>query len=147
MGSCGSCGENERCLTDSCMNYKNDESWANNGVCDEPELCYQGTDCSDCGTCGSELGFMATCVPTPPGDQCSNAVVVEELPFLQQGDTTGYDNDYEFGTEQSGGYPWSVCGGSTQGHRSPDKVYRFTPDETGYYTIEVDTHPHGSSDR
>lgn len=37
-----------RCRTDTC-------SFSRDGVCDEPYLCAQGTDCTDCGNCEERL--------------------------------------------------------------------------------------------
>ena len=65
------------------------------------------------------------------GDTCADPVPVGALPFSWDGDTTGATPDYGYSTGQcppeTGGY----------GAGAPDEVYAFTPDETGFYLVEL----------
>lgn len=68
-------------------------------------------------------GAPAFCV-APPGDNCSNAFVIPNLPFTVSGTTVGYTNDYDFACPYAG---------ST----APDAVYAYTPIETEMVSLSL----------
>ncbi|MFT7623861.1 MAG: hypothetical protein ACI9WU_003046, partial [Myxococcota bacterium] len=70
-------------------------------------------------------------VPPPSGETCEDAFVVETLPFLGEGDTTFASVDYS--------YSDGVCPGEALGwgKAARDHVYRFQPNVSGVYTIDL----------
>jgi len=134
-GSCGTCGEGEKCKSYQC-------------VPDDPEPCTPdcgGKECGDdgCkGSCGTCLAPKDVCteeqlcadVATLPGNTCETAfeIPADDLPHTAAGDTGDADNYYAFAHGQC--QPWVG-----KGQASPDEVYSFTAPDDGAYVFDLDS--------
>lgn len=134
------------------------DGWSNSSDLKGPytltisEPCITSCDGKQCGDngCGGTCGSCAPddpnaptvcdvttnqCVDpaTVPGATCADPIPVGALPYVTSGSTEGISNDFSF---QAGS-----CEGETggMGGASSDLVFRFTPEVTGIYDIEVDT--------
>jgi len=120
-------------------------------ACSDGQLCYQDVCCvPDCtgkicggdgcgGSCGDcpagELcsDVQDACAAPTGGDTCADALEISALPFSDDGDSSVYANDLEFGDSQCPGEAYG------KGGASMDVVYTFTAPATGGYNINLDS--------
>jgi len=95
-----------------------------------------GTDgCGgSCGTCtaGNVCGGFGQCQKAPQGDHCLNPYTVGSLPFVDDNDSSLFQNDHFYADGQCGGveYGWGAA--------SNDVVYEFTAPTDDDYTFKVE---------
>ena len=117
------------------------------------DKCAAGTDdCDPTATCTADKdGFTCTCPPGSvdttgkgtkcvTGDSCATPTVVIPgmLPVTLSGDTTTGSPHYGIGPASCPGVMKAVGGASS------DKVYRFTPTSSDFYTFNLRTHVDGA---
>ncbi len=122
-GTCDECAEGQACFEDVCCAPDctgkicgSDGCGGSCGSCPDGELCADAQD--------------ACAVPTG-GDTCADALEVTALPFTDDGDSSVYANDYEFGDGECPGVSYGKGGGSM------DAVYTFTPTVSGGYNVDL----------
>ena len=90
--------------------------------------------CESCGKCapGSVCTAEGQCVTSQPGDDCGAAFVVDTLPFVANGATTGFNPDYH--------YEKGWCSGENAkfGEGSSDVAYQWTVPSDGRYELKLD---------
>jgi len=80
---------------------------------------------SQCGTCATEevCTDLGACVAVPTNDTCDAAVVIDALPYSDEGTLFGATANYAVGPNSCSGGPTSATYGS-----GPDVAYRYTAD-------------------
>ncbi len=157
-GSCGACGAGEQCVSGQCeplcapacggKECGADGCGGSCGTCALGETCSSGQcecapKCSgkECGGdgCGGSCGACAAgeqCVlgacKVPTGDLCSDALVVDSVPYSDSRSTGGTSTSHY-------GVPAGACPGSPGaiGQDALDRVYSFTPKVSGPYVFTL----------
>ena len=121
------------------------EGFSGNGVsCEDIDECALGLDqCSSNASCLNTPGsYECECLPgflgdgvscARQGDTCEVAVEIDVLPYLVSDNVFGLTNQYAVDQNWCPGLEMFGAGAT-----APERVYSFTPDERGYYFIEVD---------
>jgi len=90
--------------------------------------------CGSCGQCapGSVCAENGQCQTSQVGDACGDPFLVDALPYVHHGETTGFNGDYH--------YEKGWCSGENAqfGAGSSDVAYRWTVPQTGEYTLRLD---------
>ncbi|MEC9072634.1 MAG: hypothetical protein VX938_09660, partial [Myxococcota bacterium] len=161
-GSCGTCPNGEACsgqgqcvgCTPNCAGKQCGDDGCGSvcgtcpmgalcdfwGQCDICEPDCAGKDCGDdgcgstCGTCAGQktCDVTGSCVDLSEGSSCEDPFVVTALPFVVEGDTTGYSGNYSFG---DGACPNETWG---QGLASPDHAYLFAATSSANYRFKLE---------
>jgi hypothetical protein len=86
-----------------------------------------------CGACDAGLicSEAGVCAVAPTGDACNDPLIITDVPYTHEGDTSEYGNDfyYEEGDCPGVEYGW--------GKGSNDVVYAFSPSKTDLYELHV----------
>ncbi len=110
-----------------------DECAAEVGPCDPNASCVDTPGGYECTCLDGYEGDGQTCVANPDvGDTCALPIEVTlPLPFVWAENTAGAINHYGVESGQCPGQSGAVGGAS------PDHAYRFVPDETGPYLVQL----------
>jgi hypothetical protein len=109
-------------VSDVCVPDCFEKECGDNGCGESCGECGATEVCNDAQTCEVYSGY---------GDDCADPFIVDAVPYTRTSSTVLAGPDFYY---DEGECP----GDSTSGSASDDEVYRFTPEQSGVYTLAVD---------